>query len=112
GTESVPGRRGMAIVAWRRAVAAGGGLPLDWSVHPPAQAGLAKCRTQTQLSTDFYAGPPPMCIDPHKNYGGTIVTTKGNISFVFLTASTPKTVNNFVVLATNGYFNGLKFFNT
>lgn len=101
----------IGVVALLTAVAVGSGLSLDWSAHPAAQTGLAKCRTQTQLSTDLYAGPPPNCIDPHKTYDGTLVTSKGNISFVFLTGSTPKTVNNFIVLATNGYFNGLKFFN-
>jgi cyclophilin family peptidyl-prolyl cis-trans isomerase len=98
------------IVALLVAAAVGSGLSLDWSTHPAAQAGLARCSTQTQLAPGLYAQAPPMCIDPHRNYGGTIVTTKGTISFVFLTGSTPKTVNNFIVLATNGYFNGLKFF--
>jgi peptidylprolyl isomerase len=100
----------LVVVALLAAAAVGSGLSLDWSVHPAARSGLGKCGTQTQLSPSRYAGPPPMCIDPHKSYGGTIVTTKGSISFVFLTGSTPKTVNNFIVLATNGYFNGLKFF--
>jgi len=100
----------LVVVALLAAAAVGSGLSLDWSAHPAVQGSLAKCRTQTQLAPNLYAGPPPMCIDPHRNYGGTIVTTKGNISFVFLTGSTPKTVNNFIVLATNGYFNGLKFF--
>jgi cyclophilin family peptidyl-prolyl cis-trans isomerase len=100
----------VVIVALLAALAVGSGLSLDWSAHPAVQGGLGQCRTQTQLAPTLYAGPPPMCIDPHKSYGGTIVTTKGSISFVFLTGSTPKTVNNFIVLATNGYFNGLKFF--
>jgi hypothetical protein len=99
------------VVALLVAVAVGSGLSLDWSAHPAAQGGLGQCRTQTQLGPRLYAGPPPTCIDSGKSYGGTIVTTKGSISFVFLTGSTPKTANNFVALATNGYFNGLKFFN-
>jgi cyclophilin family peptidyl-prolyl cis-trans isomerase len=101
----------IVIVALLAAAAVGGGHALDWSAHPAVQSGLSTCRTQTQLAPGLYAQAPPMCIDPHKNYGGTIVTTKGTISFVFLTGSTPQTVNNFIVLATNGYFNGLKFFN-
>ena len=100
----------VVIVALLAALAVGSGLSLDWSAHPAVQGGLETCTTQTQLAPTLYAGPPAMCIDPHKSYGGTIVTTKGSISFVFLTGSTPKTVNNFIVLATNGYFNGLKFF--
>jgi cyclophilin family peptidyl-prolyl cis-trans isomerase len=101
----------LVIVALIVAAAVGSGISLDWSARPAVQAGFARCATQTQLGPKLYAGPPPMCIDPHRTYDGTIVTTKGSISFVFLTGSTPKTVNNFIALATNGYFNGLKFFN-
>ena len=101
----------VVIVALLAAAAVGSGLSLDWSAHPAAQSGFAKCRTQTQLATNLYAGSPPMCINPHATYDGTIVTSKGSISFVFLTSSAPKTVNDFIVLASNGYFNGMKFFN-
>jgi cyclophilin family peptidyl-prolyl cis-trans isomerase len=101
----------IVVVALLVAVAVGSGLSLDWAARPAAQSGLARCRTQTQLAPNLYAGPAPMCIDPHRTYDGTIVTTKGSISFVFLTSSTPKTVSNFIALATNGYFNGMKFFN-
>ena len=100
----------VVVAALLVAAAVGGGLSLDWSARPAAQGGLGQCGTQTQLAPSLYTGPPPTCIDPHKTYGGTIVTTKGSISFVFLTSSTPETVNNFIVLATNGYFNGMKFF--
>src|SRR5207249_1463345 len=52
---------------------------------------------------------PPMCIDPNANYAATLKTTKGDIGLTFQTKQTPKTVNNFVVLATHGYFIGLPF---
>jgi cyclophilin family peptidyl-prolyl cis-trans isomerase len=100
----------IAIVALLVAVAAGSGLALDWSAHPPAQGRLASCQTGAQLAPGVYAGPPPMCIDTHRKYTATLATTKGTITMSFLTGSTPKTVNNFVVLASHGYYNGLKFF--
>jgi cyclophilin family peptidyl-prolyl cis-trans isomerase len=94
------------------ALAAGAGLAVSWAVRSQTQpqAQFASCTTGTQLAPGTFAAPPPLCIDPQKSYGGTITTTKGDISFVFLTGSTPQTVNNFVVLAEHGYFNGLKFF--
>lgn len=101
----------LVILALLVAVASGAGLALEWSAHPPASGSIAGCATQAQLAPGAYAGPPPMCIDTHKKYTGSIVTTKGTMSFSFLTGSTPKTVNNFVVLASHGFYNGLKFFN-
>jgi cyclophilin family peptidyl-prolyl cis-trans isomerase len=50
-----------------------------------------------------------MCIDVKRNYTASIETTKGSVSFVMPAGQAPKTVNNFVVLAVNGYYNGLSF---
>src|SRR5438105_14815784 len=91
------------------AIGVGAGAAIDWAARPHPPAAFAKCRTATQLAPDLYSGPPSMCIDPKATYNGTIKTTKGDITFVFLTKSAPKTVNNFIVLAENGYFNGQPF---
>jgi cyclophilin family peptidyl-prolyl cis-trans isomerase len=99
----------LAISGLVVAIVIGAGAAIDWAARPHPPAAFAKCRTATQLAPDLYSGPPRMCIDPKATYNGTIKTTKGDITFVFLTKSTPKTVNNFVVLAENGYFNGQAF---
>jgi cyclophilin family peptidyl-prolyl cis-trans isomerase len=56
-----------------------------------------------------YAAPPPLTIDPKKKYTATIVTAKGTIKLELLPAVAPNTVNSFVFLAREGYYDGLTF---
>jgi|SRR5215472_513403 len=102
----------LAISAVVIALVVGAGIGIDWVTGPHPSAGFATCTTATQLAPDLYSGPPPMCIDPTAKYSGTLRTTKGDVTFDFLTSQAPKTVNNFVVLAENGYFNGQTFWNS
>lgn len=88
------------------------GVGIDWVTGPHPAPAFAKCRTAAQLAPDLYSGPPPMCIDTRAKYTGTLKTTKGDISMDFLTSQAPRTVNNFIVLAENGYFNGQTFWNS
>jgi peptidylprolyl isomerase len=53
-----------------------------------------------------YSAPPAMRIDPKKAYTGTIETNKGPIEFELYPEDAPKTVNNFVCLAQDGYYDG------
>jgi len=50
-----------------------------------------------------------MQIDPKKNYSATIETTRGTIVIEFAPQYAPKTVNNFVFLATEGFYDGVSF---
>lgn len=52
---------------------------------------------------------PAMEIDPSKNYRATIETTRGTIVLELYPAHAPKTVNNFVFLTRQGFYDGLKF---
>jgi cyclophilin family peptidyl-prolyl cis-trans isomerase len=52
---------------------------------------------------------PEMEIDPKKEYKATITTDKGDMVFKLHADKAPKTVNNFVFLARQGYYNGTKF---
>ncbi len=56
-----------------------------------------------------YSSPPPMTIDPNKRYVATIETNLGKIVAELLPKEAPKTVNNFVFLAKEGYYDGVKF---
>ncbi len=56
-----------------------------------------------------YSKYPDMVIDPKKTYKATIKTAKGDIEIDLFAADTPKTVNNFVFLARDGFYNGLTF---
>ena len=50
-----------------------------------------------------------MEIDPTKNYRATIETTRGTIELELYPAHAPKTVNNFVFLSRQGFYDGLTF---
>ena len=56
-----------------------------------------------------YASPPPMTIDPKKKYTATLDTTRGQLVCELFAADAPTTVNNFVFLARDGFYNGTKF---
>jgi peptidyl-prolyl cis-trans isomerase B (cyclophilin B) len=52
---------------------------------------------------------PAQVIDPSRRYQATIATDKGDIVISLDPALAPKSVNNFVFLARDGYYNGLTF---
>jgi peptidyl-prolyl cis-trans isomerase B (cyclophilin B) len=56
-----------------------------------------------------YNAPPEMKIDPAKTYVATFETSRGTIVVDLFAKDAPKTVNNFVFLAKEGFYNGLKF---
>lgn len=56
-----------------------------------------------------YSSPPAMAIDPNKKYTATLETTKGSIVCDLFAKDAPKTVNNFVFLARDGFYNGTVF---
>jgi len=56
-----------------------------------------------------YNSEPDMQIDPSKNYSAEIETDKGTIKIDLLQGEAPKTVNNFVFLAKDGFYDGLTF---
>lgn len=50
-----------------------------------------------------------MAIDPAKKYTATINTSKGDIVIELFPEHAPKTVNNFVFLARENFYDGIKF---
>jgi peptidyl-prolyl cis-trans isomerase B (cyclophilin B) len=53
--------------------------------------------------------PPDMQIDASKNYSLSIETEKGSIEVDLFASDAPKTVNNFVFLAREGFYDGVAF---
>ena len=53
--------------------------------------------------------PPELEIDPAKNYRATIETSRGTIELELYPTHAPKTVNNFVFLSRQGFYDGLTF---
>lgn len=53
--------------------------------------------------------PPAMAIDPKKNYEATIHTNKGDITIELFAKDAPKTVNNFIFLSKENFYNNVLF---
>jgi peptidyl-prolyl cis-trans isomerase B (cyclophilin B) len=56
-----------------------------------------------------YNAAPAMSIDPSKKYTAVIDTNRGKITVDLFAKDAPKTVNNFVFLARDKFYDGLKF---
>lgn len=56
-----------------------------------------------------YAAPPPMSIDQNKSYTATFVTSRGDIVCDLFPKDAPNTVNNFVFLAREGFYDNTTF---
>lgn len=56
-----------------------------------------------------WSGPPEMTIDPQKGYVATLETDRGTIELELYPQYAPKTVNNFVFLIQEGYYDGVSF---
>jgi cyclophilin family peptidyl-prolyl cis-trans isomerase len=56
-----------------------------------------------------YSSPPPLTIDPNKQYTATIKTSKGDIVLNLFAKDAPQTVNSFMFLANHHYYDGLSF---
>ncbi len=64
----------------------------------------------TLVGTKQYSGAPPMLIDKTKQYTATVKMAKGGEFVIQLYADkAPITVNSFVFLARQGYFDGVTF---
>jgi cyclophilin family peptidyl-prolyl cis-trans isomerase len=58
---------------------------------------------------NYFKTPPAMTIDAKKTYAATLTTSKGNIVVSLDANAAPQTVNNFVFLANQGFYDGLTF---
>ena len=56
-----------------------------------------------------YSAPPPMSIDQEKSYTATIQTNHGDMVIDLFPKDAPITVNNFVFLAREGFYDGVIF---
>jgi len=56
-----------------------------------------------------WSSPPPITIDPGRQYSATIKTNFGDIVVQLFPKDAPLAVNNFVFLARQGFYDGVKF---
>jgi len=61
------------------------------------------------MSQQQWDAPPEMQIDASKNYSVSIQTDRGTIELELYPQHAPRTVNNFVFLAGQGFYDGVKF---
>lgn len=74
-----------------------------------SSAGACPPATGTAARTTSFTAAPPMCIDPAKKYTATVTTDIGPFTIALDPTKAPKTVNNFVVLARNHFYDGIIF---
>jgi peptidyl-prolyl cis-trans isomerase B (cyclophilin B) len=56
-----------------------------------------------------WTSAPELTIDTTKSYTAEIATNRGNMTLELYAEHAPKTVNNFVFLAREGYYDGISF---
>lgn len=76
---------------------------------PAASSQAATGGAAQPTSGKQYAAAPPMTIDQNKTYIATIKTNMGDIKVQLDAKNAPITVNNFVFLARDGYYNNVTF---
>jgi cyclophilin family peptidyl-prolyl cis-trans isomerase len=76
---------------------------------PCAKAVQASPSDNKAATTISWTSPPAMSIDVNKTYCAIVQTNKGSFTLELFAKDAPKTVNNFVFLAKNNYYNGVIF---
>jgi cyclophilin family peptidyl-prolyl cis-trans isomerase len=78
-----------------------------FAVVRPAKMPAEPASTPTKVLS--WSEPPEMTIDPAKQYEAVLQTEKGAIRIQLFADKAPKTVNNFVFLARQGYYDNVTF---
>jgi peptidyl-prolyl cis-trans isomerase B (cyclophilin B) len=61
------------------------------------------------MAAKQWQSPPPLTIDAQRTYLGSIETEKGTIQLELYAQHAPQTVNNFIFLAREGFYDGVVF---
>src|SRR3712207_5867287 len=64
---------------------------------------------EVRMNDRTYDRPPEMALEPDKDYHANLVTAKGTVRIKLFAQEAPETVNNFVFLAREGYYDGTTF---
>lgn len=84
---------------------AAAGAPTPGAEQPTPAAGAPSPAASGGKKS--YSAMPPMTIDPAKNYTATITTPRGDIVIKLRPDLAPKTVNSFIFLSKEGFYDGL-----
>jgi cyclophilin family peptidyl-prolyl cis-trans isomerase len=75
----------------------------------PTAATSPAAQTMQTGGKKTYSAPPPMTIDPNKKYTATIKMDIGDIAIELYPKDAPETVNSFVFLARDHFYDGVTF---
>ncbi|MCH7655000.1 MAG: peptidylprolyl isomerase [Chloroflexi bacterium] len=78
------------------------------SDQAPTSAPTRATTTGEKILTQYKA-PPPLTINPDASYTATFKTAKGDIVVELFAKKVPNTVNNFVFLAREGFYDDITF---
>jgi cyclophilin family peptidyl-prolyl cis-trans isomerase/outer membrane murein-binding lipoprotein Lpp len=89
----------------------------NYQVKKPATQEQPKSQAQTKAETNAgtaagsktWKEPPAMAIDVNKSYTATMETSLGTMKIELFAKEVPKTVNNFVFLSRQGYYENVIF---
>ena len=99
----------LLVMAALIAAVIGAGVLMQKALEPAAPKQLAGCPTSTRIASHEYLGLQPMCITARQKLQAVVHTTQGDVTIQLAPEVAPVTVNNFVVLAVHGYYDGLNF---
>ncbi len=89
--------------------------PMQANTAPDIPVGSATAESDATAeataapAVKHYTEAPPMIIDTSQTYTATIKTSKGDIQIELYPDAAPQTVNAFVFLAQDGYYDGTQF---
>jgi len=84
--------------------------PLGANAASAGEPTSTPCATSPQTGgTKTYDAPPPMTIDVNKTYIATIKMDIGDLTLELFAKDAPVTVNNFVFLARDHFYDGVTF---
>jgi cyclophilin family peptidyl-prolyl cis-trans isomerase len=108
-------RRGLLVLCTvLLAAACGGETTSGNSGGAPPTAGPAAsyppgCQNEIRTCMEQRTSPPPQTIDAAKTYVATVHTSRGDFAIKLDPKAAPVTVNNFVYLSQNHFYDGLTF---
>lgn len=98
-----------ALAALLVVAAACGGEEEVTPTVAPSRTATPRATAVASPAAGQYATPPALAIDPKKSYIAVLETDKGTIRIKLLPDIAPQTVNSFVFLAREGFFDGVTF---
>ncbi|MEI7027433.1 peptidylprolyl isomerase [Paenibacillus sp. y28] len=90
-------------------ISAGSAAQSGTAAESPAGSTAAESSHESQQERKTYTAAPELTIDITKSYTATVTTNKGSFTMELYADSAPNTVNNFIFLAREGYYDQVIF---